>query len=202
MLDAAGALARETAFQRLCKPGGPDKAGVTVRERGSLRLATLVARNDVGALTTALKDKFGLALPASCKRADTDDLAIMGIGPRAWLMTGPSESTAAERLQRELGSLAAVTDQSSGYGVLRISGPCARATFEKGLSIDLDPRAFKPADVAVTSCAHIGVTLWQLDEAPTYEVALSRSLAGSFWHWLTESAAEYGLHIEGDECPG
>ena len=63
--------------------------------------------------------------------------------------------------------------------------------------IDLHPRAFGPGDAAVTSVAHVGVHLWQIDAAPTYELAVPRSLAAAFWHWLVESAAEFGGTIEG-----
>jgi sarcosine oxidase subunit gamma len=88
-----------------------------------------------------------------------------------------------------------VSDQSDGYAVLRLAGAAMRATFEKGLAVDLHPAAFGPGDAAVTTCSHIGVILWQLDDAPTYEIALFRSLAADFWHWLSTSAAEYGLRV-------
>ncbi len=188
--------AYESAFQRLCRPGGPDAAGVVVRERTGLQIATLIARSDAAALAKAAADGLGLALPASSKRVEKDDLAVVGVGPRTWMLIRAGQKPLADELQLRFGPLAAVSDQSSGYGVLRISGPKARATFEKGLSIDLHPRAFTPGDAAATACAHIGVTLWQLDETPSYEVALFRSLAGSFWHWLSESAAEYGLRVD------
>jgi hypothetical protein len=38
---------------------------------------------------------------------------------------------------------------------------------------------------------------WQTDEQPTYEFCVPRSLAISFWHWLTTAAAEYGLDLVG-----
>jgi methylglutamate dehydrogenase subunit D len=37
--------------------------------------------------------------------------------------------------------------------------------------------------------AHIGVILWQLDDAPTFEVATFRSYAFSFRRWLDATAA-------------
>jgi heterotetrameric sarcosine oxidase gamma subunit len=188
--------AYESPFHRFCRPGGPDNAGVVVRERRRLHIATLISRSDATALAEAMMDDYGLALPASSKRVEKDDLAIVGVGPRTWMLIRTGQKPPADALQLRLGRLAAVTDQSSGYGVLRISGPKARETFEKGLSIDLHPRVFAPGDAAVTACAHIGVMLWQLDETPSYEVALFRSLAGSFWHWLLESAAEYGLRVD------
>jgi len=39
------------------------------------------------------------------------------------------------------------------------------------------------------------VHLWQIDDSPTYDIAVPRSLAASFWHWLAESAAEFGLDV-------
>jgi sarcosine oxidase subunit gamma len=43
--------------------------------------------------------------------------------------------------------------------------------------------------------SHIPVHLWQIDDRPTYEFAVARSLAQSFWRWLEASAAEYGLEL-------
>ena len=42
--------------------------------------------------------------------------------------------------------------------------------------------------------SNIGVIILQIDEA-AYEIALFRSCAASFCHWLTESAAEFGLAV-------
>ncbi len=47
----------------------------------------------------------------------------------------------------------------------------------------------------MTWCAHVDVTLWQRDDEPTYDVVMPRGFAGSFWHWLEESAAEYGIAV-------
>jgi sarcosine oxidase gamma subunit len=42
----------------------------------------------------------------------------------------------------------------------------------------------------------MGVTLWRLpdaDGALVVDIAVFRSLAGSFWHALAQSSAEFGL---------
>ncbi len=65
----------------------------------------------------------------------------------------------------------------------------------KGVAIDLHRDAFGMADVAVTAIAHIGTILWMVDEQPRYRVAVFRSYAGSFWHWLSTSAAEFGIEV-------
>ena len=197
MFDAisAGRLESRSAFAGLLKPVGTG-AGVTVQDRSGLEIVTLAARKgQEGALAARMQAAYGLGLPNGPKRAVAGALAALGIGPSAWLVT--REAGEANLLVSDLvetvGTLASVTDQTSGYAALRVSGPRARDMFAKGLDIDLHPRAFAPGDVAVTACSHIGVTLWQLDETPTYEIALFRSMAGSFWHWLGDSAAEFGL---------
>jgi sarcosine oxidase subunit gamma len=89
--------------------------------------------------------------------------------------------------------LASVSDQSSGYAVLRVTGPTARHLLSRGAFIDFHPSVFGPGSAAVTTIAHIGVVLWQLDDAPTYDVALFRSYAESFWHWIETTCAAVGI---------
>ncbi|GLS19565.1 hypothetical protein GCM10007874_25820 [Labrys miyagiensis] len=193
-------LGKRSAFDGLLKPIGHG-TGVTIQDRSDLELIVLAARKgQAGALAARMDAGYGLRLPSAPKRVVSGHLAAIGTGPGTWLLTRESEASDkpgafAGELTQALAGLAAVTDQSSGYAALRIGGPRARDTFAKGLDIDLHPRVFGPGDAAVTACSHIGVTLWQLDDAPTYEIALFRSMAGSFWHWLSESAGEYGLAV-------
>ena len=77
------------------------------------------------------------------------------------------------------------------------SGPRARDVLQKGVLIDLHPGAFKTGDVAVTPIAHIGTHLWQVDDTPAYEIAVFRSFADAFRHWLEEAGAEFGVEIAG-----
>jgi methylglutamate dehydrogenase subunit D len=87
-----------------------------------------------------------------------------------------------------------VADQSDARLVLRLSGPSVRDILVKGVPVDLHPKAFKPGDVAVTLVAYIGVQLDMLDDA-TFQLTAPRSMAGSFWSWLTAAATEFGYEI-------
>jgi methylglutamate dehydrogenase subunit D len=190
-------FSRRSAFAGLLQPVNPSvAAGVIVDECPTRQIATVIARRGREALTEKLRPAYGLELPAGPKWSGTERLALVGTGPRTWLALREGGAPLTDELQRAVGDTAAIADQSDGYAVLRLSGPKVRATFEKGLAIDLHPRAFGPGDAAVTTCSHLGVILWQLDETPCYEVALFRSLAADFWHWLSESAAEFGLEME------
>jgi sarcosine oxidase subunit gamma len=82
--------------------------------------------------------------------------------------------------------------------VLRLSGARVRDVLAKGLPIDLHPRAFRTGDATTSIISHIGIQLWQVDDAPTYDIVFFRSLAGSFWKWLTDSAAEYGYRVSNE----
>lgn len=187
-----------SAFDGLLMSVGNFPASVMVEERPNAQLATIMAaRGQFSALKSCARNCFGVELPSGAKRTAMSRLEFLGIGPRTWMAVSDDGQT---DLQHELtlgfGSLAAVTDQSDGYGVLRLSGPKVCATLEKGVAVDFHPRAFTLTDVAITDCAHVGLTLWKTDELPTFTVVLFRSLAGSFWHWLSLSAAEFGLSVD------
>eukprot|EP01037_Dinobryon_pediforme_P015743 gene15743-15897_t len=89
---------------------------------------------------------------------------------------------------------AATIDQSGGRAILRISGPRLRDVLRKGVTIDLHHNAFKAGDVALTAVSHINAQIWMLD-LQSCEIAIARSFADSFWHWLSVSAAEYGYEV-------
>jgi sarcosine oxidase gamma subunit len=55
--------------------------------------------------------------------------------------------------------------------------------------------AFEPADAATTPIALIDCVLWQVDEEPSYDLAVPSTLAEGFWSWLTAAAAEYGYEV-------
>jgi len=170
--------------------------GVTIELPGSGTLAIVAARQGRRrALIEAALSGFAVNLPHSPRRVEGRDIAFIWTGPDQWLAQGPPGKE--PLLAEAFSGLASVVDQSHGRALLRVTGPRARDALAKGLAIDLHPRAFATGFVAATSVAHIAVLLWQLDERPTYEFAVPRSYALSFWHWLQASAAEYGL-----ECVG
>lgn len=169
-------------------------AGVKASERKDLGLATVSARKgQEAALKAAVKSTYGADLPDGPTSAIGKGVRFIGIGPGQWFAV--SESLANEALADELAAklqgLASVADHSSGRAVVRIEGPAARDAFAKGLSVDLDPRVFEDGDAATSTISHLGVLLWRDGDA--YDVALFRSVGGSFWGWLRSSAAEFGL---------
>ena len=195
-LNAVSALAGLAVPGRYGKRGG--EPGVVIAERVGLGLATVAARKgQAGALKEAVASAYGVALPDSARVVQGDRVSFVGYGPGQWLAV--SDSLAGEALARDLAQrlkgLASISDQSGGRTVLRVSGTRARDVLAKGLPIDLHPSVFGPGSAATSTISLMGVQLWQVDDAPTYDIALFRSVSASFWRWLTASAAEFGYDI-------
>ncbi len=156
---------------------------VVVEERIGFGLATVMARKGVEPAAIGAALRVDLRDGPTCSTCD--GIVLLGTGPGSWLAhsdAAPAEWAAG--LRDRLGPLASVSDQSGGYAIFRLSGRDARTVLQRGASIDFHPAAFGPGAVATTVIAHIGVVIRQVDDAPTYDILLFRSFAGSFRHWL------------------
>ena len=194
------ALAPRSAFAGLIAPVGPTPAGVIVSELVGLGLAAVEPRRGRAAeLIARVEARWGLSPPRSLRRAVAGGVAFLGVGPNRWLAVSEKGAGFADDLVTALDGAASVIAQTDGLAALRISGSRVRDTFAKGLPIDLDPRAFAVGDVASSILAHIALTIWRVDET-AYDVAVPRSFAGDFSHWLAESAGEFGLAGGGGEA--
>lgn len=177
-----------------------EDAGVTIAPRDDLAMAiVMVRKNQAAALADRVRAAYGIDLPAGPKRIVAGDVAFIGMGPGQFLAVeqGGDALTFATRVATAVGPAASISDQSDSRAVLRLSGPRARDVLSKGLAIDLHPSVFGPGDAALSSIALIGAHLWQLDDAPTFEIAVFRSMAGSFAEFIWASAAQYGLALVG-----
>ena len=188
-----GDLVHESAFAGLRAAGAGD--GVLAVERVGLAIATVIQRRGQSReLAAAVTANFAIDLPVGAEWTANNGVAWLGTGPGKWLAISASRDPEfVGNLETKLRGLASVIEQSDGLGVLRLSGPALCKTLEKGVQIDLAPDAFPTGSVAVTSVAHIGVTLWKVDDQPTVDVAVARSLCNGFLYWLEASAAPYGL---------
>jgi methylglutamate dehydrogenase subunit D len=181
---------------RYGRPSGP--AGIVVRERLGAATALITVRaGQHAALAAAVRSHFGISLPTVGKRAAGEKLTLAGIGPGQWLAevpTTPPEGIESA-LRSALGEHATIVDQSHARVILRMAGPRVREVLAAGVPLDLHPRAFSPGDIAQTLVTHIGVQLWQLTADPIYELAVPRSMTGSFWNWLEHAAFRHGLKV-------
>lgn len=160
----------------------------SLEQRDNLGIASVMASRNAG--PEIIGARLGCSLPVGPQAAFADDLAMIGTGPGIWLVVRENAPfDFAQELQTRLSGVAAVSDQSSGYVVQRLSGPGARRLLRRGAAIDFHPDQFRAGSAATTVIAHIGVILWQVDDRPTYDLAVFRSYSGSFRHWIEQASA-------------
>lgn len=161
---------------------------LTVTELPAIGIATIMARK--GIEPESIGSAIGVLPPKGPTRVRGNQLTLIGTGPGTWLALNLTpEPNWPSGLADQLAGLASVSDQSGSYSLLRIAGEDARRILQRGASIDLHPAVFRSESVATTVIAHIGVILWQLDNAPSFAVATFRSYAFSFRRWLDATAA-------------
>jgi len=196
-------LAERSALAGIAQPGRYGRAGATgvvIEERNDLAFASIICKRDKRfALINAVNTAFGFALPDGPRRVTRGHVTFAGVSSDQWIASADGADAVgfAARVRARLGPFAAVSDQSDARLVLRVSGPRVREVLAKGVPVDLHPKAFRPGDIACTVVGYINTQIDMLDDAPTYQLAAPRSMAGSFWSWLTASAAEFGYEVRG-----
>lgn len=125
------------------------------------------------------------------------DQSVIGIAPGAWLWlcNGAHADTKMRALLQASAETATSVDVTSAKSRIRISGPDARAALAKGCPIDLDAAVFQPGSAATTQIDQFVCQIWQVDDAPTYDILVARSLTVSFWSWITTSSAAFGYEV-------
>lgn len=195
------ALAERSPLANCLVPGRHGRAegepGVALTVHADLRVTLLLVRKDHEGELRASVASAGHALPERGRFDTTSGVAILWAGPDQWIVIdGPDGRTTADRLVSALSAVVTAVDQSAGRLVIDIGGPKARAVLAKGVQLDLHSRSFAPGMTALTIVAGIAVQICQLDNGPTFRIAVPSSFAEAFWGWLTQAAAEYGFTTE------
>lgn len=184
------ALLARSPLDAVLRPGRHGQsgavAGVTLQAVVPGGMASVAARLGCG---DAARSR--LALPPPGRWADLDAMRAVWSGPDRWLLSAERDVEA--ELRQLLGQTASVSDQTDARCVIRVSGPRAREALAKGVPLDLHPRAFGVGDAATTLAAHVSVQIWQLDDGPSYDLAVARGYAADFTAFLLHAAAEFGV---------
>jgi len=118
-----------SALSGIAVPGrygrGEGEPSLVITELTGLGLATVACRKgQAAALSAAVRNAYGVDLPASSRVAQGAAVRFIGYGPGQWLAVSvalANEALAVD-LAAKLQGLASVSDQSGGRTVLRIGG--------------------------------------------------------------------------------
>ncbi len=159
---------------------------MTLRPLTRHGLATVMARKGIAG--DAIAAVLGMEAPSGPCIEAYGARTLIGTGPGVWLLkdevAGPDW---AAEVARALAGLASISDQSSGYALFELAGPCARSVLQSGLAIDMHPQAFPQGHAATSVIAHIGVILWCVGP-DIFHLATFRSYATDFRHWLDHAS--------------
>jgi sarcosine oxidase subunit gamma len=169
---------------------------VGLREVPFLTMAGLRVNpdSDAGKRISALT---GGLPPASGDVRTSGDTAVLWLGPTEFLVVAPAEDhelPGGGLIQGLLAALAdgegQVVDLSANRTTFELSGPRARAVLEKGCSLDLHPRTFKPGTALSTEIGNIPAVLWKTGEE-NYRIFPRASFADFLGRWLLDAMREY-----------
>lgn len=169
---------------------------IAERRVAIVQVAAFKGRGD--AVGQRIASGLGVALPGPGKSAHGDGVTAVWIGPETSLVTAPDMGGDGllARVQTAVGDAAAVTDQSHGKTVLRLSGSRVRDCLDKVCRLDLHPSVFKAGDAAVTIIAHVTACLVMVDDAPTYDIIGPSTFALSLLEGIEMAAEEFGYEHE------
>jgi len=177
----------------------PETAARTLHAgwRDGLAIVNLRGNPGDAAFGAATSLALGLDLPLqACTTTADATLRVVWAGPDDWFVIGPQgrAGAIAARLRESLAGLHhAVTDVSSGYTVMRLSGAAVREVLAQGCPLDLHPRAFAAGTSAGSHFFKASVWLWHSDDADAFELLVRRSFMGYVGLMLERCTSECGL---------
>lgn len=183
-------LKRRSALARVYVKGrfGADTKvpGITISARADMTLVHV----DGADIDTENVRRF--KLPAAGQSTADGGTRTLWMGPGRWLMTS-GDGALAQKVTAGMPT-AAVNDVSSSRTVLRLTGAKVRDVLAAGCPIDLHPTKWTAGMCATTILDHFTVTIDCVD-ADSFDVYVARGFAQSFFAWLMDAAAEFGVEV-------
>lgn len=189
----ANMIYRRSALADLATTAPASGPGIIrLQQRYPLSMLNLRGSADT-AFCNAVRSVCGCELPIAPNSSSAcPDGEILKLGPNEWLLAAISGTAWTETMAIPGATL---TDVSHARIAVQVDGDKSRDLLAKGCAVDLHPRQLPPGSCVQTSIAKIGVILHKQLDDNGFTLYAARSYAGSFWHWLTTAANEYGYHV-------
>ncbi len=166
-----------------------DGGGVTLTVRSGFAMVQLFAKTGKAG---DLARKMGIVSDPG-KATVTNSFTAVPLSPGQWMLVAEDSYGVAfaPDIAKKVAGLGHVSEQSDARVGIRVAGPNARDLMARGCRLDLHESVAKKGFCAQTQMAQIGVLIHQVSDAPVYDLYVNAGFARSFWHWLTETAAQF-----------
>ena len=157
----------------------------------------LARKGRAGDLAAALLASHGLVLPGPGYAVEGNGVSALWMQPDGWFLVAPraADGALAGAIKASCGDAGSVVDQSHGRRVISLSGERAPWVLAKSCRVDLHPAAFGPGRVASTQVFHLGATIHQRDDVPSFDIIVFSTFLTSFVESLTLAAEETGFVV-------
>ncbi|MBV1868783.1 MAG: sarcosine oxidase subunit gamma [Marinosulfonomonas sp.] len=132
------------------------------------------ARGQEKLVSAALKKSHGVAFPAPGRATGKDGARCIWFGPGQAVLLGPAVAPIKG---------AALSEQSDGWAVMRLSGANATDALARLVPIDLRAATFKRGHTARTLLFHVSVSITRTG-ANAFDIMVFRSMAATAVHEL------------------
>ena len=115
------------------------------------------------------------------------DMRLYAIAPRTWWWLSPADAPVADFSLTLDPAMGSVTVLTAARARIALEGPAAREVLQKGIAVDLHPRAFPVGRAVFTGLDHVGVMLERVAEE-RWELFVPTTWARSVREWLDDAA--------------
>ena len=151
--------------------------GVTLSELPSMPITSVMAhKGREKALSQALKDAHGMALPQPNRMTGREGARAVWFGPGQVMLIGPGPNAA-------LAEHAAVTDQSDAWATVRLEGAGCEDVLARLVPLDVRRHRFKRGHAARSQLQHMNVSLARVGDN-AFLIMAFRSMASTLVHDL------------------
>jgi sarcosine oxidase subunit gamma len=197
MIDVNGQQSPLVQFwKRMSASLASSNGSVQFREREFPGYLNLRGKPCDGAFVGGARASLGCDLPLTPNTVTSvGNLAVLWLGTDEWLIVTAlgDQERVSDSLRKELATEScSVTDVTSGYTTLELSGPYAESTLAKGCSVDLELCEFPLGRCLQTQLAKASVAIWRLDR-PVFRLIVRRNFAEYMALWIEDAAQEFGF---------
>ncbi|TCL09927.1 sarcosine oxidase subunit gamma [Shimia isoporae] len=128
------------------------------------------------AVSDALKSAHGMAFPAANRATGKEGARAIWFGQGQAILVGPEADAS-------LGAMAAMTDQSDAWAVVRLEGEGAEDVLARLVPVDLRSSVFKRGHTARSMLQHMMVSITRVGDN-AFQIMAFRSMARTLVHEL------------------